>query len=87
MTIILCTVIISGTIYRPTTVAVVTTCNAALYHVTSSSGLHGVVTEPPGCCSLSVLAASLHHPLSVHEEAASAGVTVPPLDQTHDRER
>lgn len=62
------------------------TQNAALCNVTSYPDLHGVIAEPQGCCSLSLLAASLHHPLSVNKEAASVGVKVPPLDQTRNRE-
>lgn len=51
-------------------------------HVLCYVGLHGVATEPQSCCSLVLLAASLHHSLSANKEAASAGFTVPPVDQT-----
>lgn len=55
-------------------------------HVSCYPGLHGAITEPQSCCSLVLLAASLHHSLSANKEAASDGVKVPPVDQTCDSE-
>jgi len=63
------------------------TVSATLCHIPSCPGLHGVTAEPPGCCSMSHMAASLHHPLSADQEAASAGVKVPSLDQACNGER